>query len=321
MARKSQVVQVGKRKLELSNLDKILYPEDEIVKAEIIQYYLKVAPSFLAHAKNRPLSLVRFPDGIDGERFFQKNRPHWTPDWLEHIQLETQEKTDHILATEEASLVWLANLACLELHQYHTYKPHFETPDYMVFDIDPPEGYSFTDVVEIALNLKDELEQWDYPSFPKTTGGKGVHILVPLELKYTFQQVFEAAKEIAQSFVAKYPSQLTLQIKKEARKGRVLIDIYRIRHHQSIVCAYSLRGRDGAPVSMPLHWEELAEVTDPNEFNLHSVPEKLSSEGDAWEGMESYSMYLHTDRNPVVPIKKELKSDKHKTPEQLEDLF
>src|SRR5688572_24196415 len=144
MARTSQLVQIGKRKMELSNLNKELYPDVHVIKAEVIQYYLAIAPTILSHIKNRPLSLVRFPDGIGGEIFFQKNRPNWAPDWIEYVTLGT-EKKDYILATEEATLVWLANLACLELHQIQAYKPHFEKPDYFVFDLDPPEGYPFKD--------------------------------------------------------------------------------------------------------------------------------------------------------------------------------
>ena len=134
MAKDTQIVKVGKRKLELSNLKKELFPDDGIVKAEVIEYYLMIAPTILNHIKGRALSLIRFPDGIYGERFYQKNRPQWAPDWIEYVTLGKEEK-DYILATEEASLVWLANLACLELHQMHSKKPDYDMPDYMVFDI------------------------------------------------------------------------------------------------------------------------------------------------------------------------------------------
>ncbi|MGH2574290.1 MAG: non-homologous end-joining DNA ligase, partial [Ignavibacteria bacterium] len=229
MPRTSQIVKVGKRKVELSNLKKMLYPDEHIVKAEVIEYYLKIAPTILMHIKGRPLSLVRYPDGIKGERFFQKNRPDWAPDWIEYVELGKEDKKDYILATEEASLVWLANLACLELHQMHSRKSHFDKPDYIVFDLDPPEGYKFERVVETALELKPHLENYGYTPFIKTTGGKGVHILTPIEPKWDFHKVFETAQEIIKPFVEKRSKDLTLHIKKEARKGRLLIDIYRIR--------------------------------------------------------------------------------------------
>ena len=226
MAKDSQIVNVGKRKLELSNLKKVLFPDDDIVKAQVIEYYLKIAPTILNHIKGRPLSLVRFPDGIYGERFFQKNRPGWAPEWIEYVALgKEKEKKDYIIATEEAALVWLANLACLEIHQMHSRKPHYDKPDYMVFDLDPPEGYKFSDVVEIAFELKSHLENFGYHTFAKTTGGKGIHVITPIEQKWDFHIVFETAQILAQPFVEAH-SNLTLHIKKDARKGRVLVDIY-----------------------------------------------------------------------------------------------
>lgn len=314
--KKSQWVTIGKRKIELSNLDKVLFPEDNILKAEIIEYYLKIAPTLLNHVKGRALTLIRFPDGIHGEMFYQKNRPEWAPDWIEFAKLGKEEKKDYIIATEPATLVWLANLASLELHQLHSRKPNFESPDYMVFDLDPPEGYDFKKVVPIALGIKEAVETLGYTAFVKTTGGKGIHICCPLEPKEDFHTVFEAAQLIAQPFVDRHPNETTLHIKKEARKGRVLIDIYRIRTGQSIVSPYSLRGRVGAPVSMPLTWDELDSVQNPKDFNMRNALEKVLTDGDAWEGIGAYAVEVHTHRRKVVP--KELPPNKkRKTPEQL----
>jgi len=317
MAKKQQtLVTIGKRKIELSNLDKVLFPEDQIVKAEIIEYYLKIAPTLLNHVKGRALTLIRFPDGIHGETFYQKNRPTWAPDWIEFATLG-KEKKDYIIATEPASLVWLANLAALELHQLHSRKPKFDFADYMVFDLDPPEGYDFQKVLPLAFDLKEYIETFGYTAFPKTTGGKGIHICCPLEPKHDFHAVFEAAQAIAQPFVDRYPSTTTLHIKKEARKGRVLIDIYRIRSGQSIVSPYSLRGRVGAPVSMPLTWDELGKVKKPVEFNIRTALDKVLTDGDAWEGIDAYAVDIHTHRKKSVA--KELPPNKkHKTPAQLE---
>jgi bifunctional non-homologous end joining protein LigD len=318
MAKKSQWAQVGKRKVELSNLEKIIFPEDHIVKAEIIEYYLNIAPTLLQHIKGRALTLIRFPDGISGESFYQKNRPEWAPDWIEFVKLGKEEKKDYILATEPASLVWLANLASLELHQLHSRKPSFDNPDYMVFDLDPPEGYEFKKLIPIALELREHLESFGYTPFVKTTGGKGVHICCPLEPRWDFHKVFEAAQQIAKPFVDERPSSVTLQLKKDARKGRVLIDIYRIRSGQSIVSPYSLRGRNGAPVSMPLTWDELTKLKSPNEYTIKTALKKVLADGDAWESFGAYAVELHTDRSKVSSKKKLKPSAKHKSPEQLE---
>src|SRR5882724_9715813 len=148
--RTTQIAQVGKRTVELSTRQKVLHLDYHISKAELIEYYFKIAPTILAHLKDRPLSLVRYPDGITGESFFQKNRPNWAPDWIEHVTLGEQ-KNDYVIATEEASLAWLANLACIELHQMHSRAPHFDRPDYIAYDFDPPETFGFKQVADLAL--------------------------------------------------------------------------------------------------------------------------------------------------------------------------
>lgn len=314
--KQSQWVQIGKRQVELSNLDKILFPEDGVLKAEIIEYYLKLAPTLLNHVKGRALTLIRFPDGIHGEMFYSKNRPEWAPEWIEFETLG-KEKKNYIIATETASFVWLANLASLELHQLHSRKPNFDCPDYMVFDLDPPPGYNFADVVEIAFQLKEFIESFGYVPFAKTTGGKGVHICCPIEPKFSFHDVFEAAQAIAQPFIDQHQDTTTLHIKKEARKGRVLVDIYRIRSGQSIVSPYSLRGRIGAPVSMPLKWEELRDLKDPLEHNIRTAADKVLRDGDAWEGIDASAVEIHTKRTQSTKKKLPV-NPKHKQPEQLE---
>lgn len=297
MARTAQMVQVGKRKIELSNLKKPLFPDDGIVKAELIEYYLKLAPTILSHIKGRPLSLVRYPNGVGGESFFQKNRPDWAPEWMEHARLGGEGKTvDYMMVTEEASLVFLANLACIELHQMHSRSPHFDKPDYFVFDLDPPEGAPFERVKDLAFALREHLESFGYHAFVKTTGRRGLHILVPIEPKWSFDTVFEATKLIAQPFVEKQGNIATLHIKKEYRKGKILVDIYRNRTFQTIIAPYSVRGRAGAAVSTPLQWEELERLAAPSELNLHTVPERIVKQGDSWEAVPAYAVALHTDR-------------------------
>jgi DNA ligase D-like protein (predicted ligase)/DNA ligase D-like protein (predicted polymerase)/DNA ligase D-like protein (predicted 3'-phosphoesterase) len=316
-SRTSQIAQVGKRRIELSNLNKVLYPDDHITKAHLIEYYFKIAPTILAHVKGRPLSLVRYPDGIGGESFFQKNRPDWAPDWIEHVTLG-EEKKDYVIATEEASLVWLANLACIELHQMHSRAPHFDKPDYVVYDLDPPETFRFTQVAELALAFKIHLESFGYHAFVKTTGRKGLHVVAPIEPKWGFHETFEAAKAVAQPFVDSHASLLTLQIKKEHRKGKVLLDIYRNRQSQTIVAAYSARGLPGAPVSTPLHWEELESLENPKAFDLHSVLQRVTQSGDPWEGIAAYATAIHTDRKETKSSKKNLNPARtYKTPDQL----
>jgi len=314
MARTSTTATVGKHKIELSNLNKVLFPTDQIIKAELIEYYLKIAPTILRHIKGRPLTLVRWPDGVDHQTFFQKNRPEWAPQWLEHVELgHREEKVDYVIATEEASLVWLANLACIELHQMHCRTPHYDKPDYIVWDLDPPEKYPFPKVVELAFDLREFIENYGYHTFVKTTGGKGVHIVAPIEPNWSFELGREAALDVAKAFIQRDSQRTTLLIKKDQRKGKVLIDVYRNSTYQTIVSPYSVRGRGNAPVSMPLTWERLESVEDPTEFNLRNAPDMLLEEGDPWEAIGAYATKLHTQlpksKKPAPKPKKENKDD------------
>ena len=317
MAKQKVHVEVGKRVIELSNLEKVLYPDDHILKAEVIEYYLKLAPTILNHIRGRALSLVRYPDGIYEEQFFQKHRPEWTPDWIDYKRLGQQRKKEYIVAKEEATLVWLANLACLEIHQIHSFAPDSDKPDYIVYDLDPPEDGTFPleKLKDIAFHLKEHLERSNYHPFVKTTGGKGLHIVTPIEANYSFEDCFQAAKKIASDFIQK-EQQTTLHIKKEARKGRVVVDIYRNRPSQTIVSPYSLRGKKGATTSTPISWEELADLKDLSEWNLKSTVEYVLANGDAWEQVRGWAVPLHTDKRAVVT--KDLPpNERHKTPEQL----
>lgn len=318
------MTQVGKRKIELSNLDKVLWPEDGVLKAELIQHYLGIAPTILAHLKGRPLSLVRFPDGIHGESFFQKNRPKYSPEWLDHEKIGDEasegKRIDYVIASDDASLVWLANHAAIELHHIHSRRPNFDKPDYFVFDLDPPEGYPFPDVVDLAFQLREHLEAFGYHCFCKTTGRKGVHVVLPVEPRYDFEQIFATAKALAQPFVRARKDSTTLEIRKDKRPDKVLIDVYRNRPAQTIVAAYSLRGSPGATVSMPVTWEELEVLEDPRVHNVHTARDTVMERGDPWETMAAYAVRLHTDRKAASKQKRNVGiSRTHKTAEQLSE--
>jgi len=201
----------------------------------------------------------------------------------------------------------------------HSRTPHFDKSDYIAYDFDPPEGFKFPDVAALALEFKEHLEGYGYHPFVKTTGRKGLHVLTPIEPKWGFHEAFEAAKAVAEPFVNSHSSVLTLQIKKDYRKGKVLLDIYRNRQSQTIVAAYSVRGLPGAPVSTPLQWEELETTESSKVFDLHSVPQRVVQNGDPWEAIAAYATPIHTERKETKPVKKTLKPARtRKTPEQLE---
>ncbi len=317
---KYQLVQVGKRKIKLSNLDKILFPASGIIKAELVAYYLEMAPTLLRYVRNRPLSLIRYPDGITAHQFFQKDKPHWAPDWVESVPLGKEEKKHYILATEEASLIWLANLACIELHIRQDKYPSNDKPDFFIFDLDPAAGQPFTEIIDIALELRSFLSSFGYHPFVKTSGGKGLHVFVPIEPKYDYDTLFSTVKDLAIEFIKKHRADCTLKINKNARKGKLLLDIYRNRGSQTIVAPYSVRGKEQGPVSMPLPWDQLETLVDPKGFHLGHVPGRIKEQGDAWEGFNSYSISLHTDTSGHTGTTIKLPDSKfYKSPAQLED--
>lgn len=320
MSTKYEWVETGGKKLKLSNLRKPLYPDDSFLKAQVIEYYLNIAPTILRHIRERPLTLIRYPDGINENSFFQKEKPDWTPDWIDSVPLGDEKKTDYLTANNKASLIWIANLAALEIHQMQVRKSNPDSPDTMAFDLDPPDSSDFEAVKELAFGLKDYIEDYGYHTFVKTTGGKGIHLVVPLTPGSNTEKVFEISKEIAATYVQDHKDETTLQIRKNSRKGRILIDIYRNRSHQTIVSPYSLRAKPGAPVSMPVTWQELSDLTSSQQYHIKNVVDKVKTDGDAWEGIGGYATPLHTEKkkdksaNAGVPT-----SRYHKTPEQLKE--
>jgi bifunctional non-homologous end joining protein LigD len=289
------VVAVGQRNVEVSNLDKVLYPDDHIIKAEVIAYYASVAPAMLRYVSGRPLALVRYPDGLDGESFFHKNRPKGAPAWLHHVLLGEKDPIDYVVPVEQAALVWLANMAALELHMMTVREPQLDRPDHLAFDIDPQKDQPFEHAVELAFRMKAYLEGFEYQPYVKTSGKKGLHVVVPLKQEWDVDECFQAAKELASGFVRQNPG-TSMSLGKERRGGKTFIDIYRNARSQTMVAPYSLRGAPGAPVSCPLTWSELEELADPSTLNIGTVQERLQTSGDAWEGMQAHASILHGHR-------------------------
>jgi bifunctional non-homologous end joining protein LigD len=300
MASKDISVQVDNQILKLSNLDKILFPFSKIIKAELIQYYQKIAPYMLPHISNRPLSLIRFPDGIDKVKFFAKNKPEWTPQWIASCVVpktdapivdKDTEPINYIIANDSASLVWLANLAAIELHSMTLRSNNF-LADVMVFDIDPPEGMPFIEVKKVVWNLKIFLETKNYVPHLKTSGSKGLHIYVPIISAHPTEQIIEHAKNLSKEFILTNPN-TTLLLSKERRTNKILIDIFRNHRSQTCASAYSVRGKEGAPISMPLFWEDFEQLNSSQQYNINNAFEYLAAKGDAWASMHTHAIALN----------------------------
>ncbi len=284
MAKQVIHTEIEGRKLKISNLQKVLYPAVSVTKAEIIQYYLSIAPIMLKYIKDRPLTLIRFPDGIDKGSFYTKSKPDWTPSWIKSIGIAHSEETiQYLLAHENATLVWLANLAALEIHPMQMFSAEMEKPDHFIFDLDPPPNGDFQVVKQIAFELKDFLENKGYAPFVKTSGSKGLHIFVPIIPEHTHEDMVAQVKTLAKIFVKQHPTTCTLAMSKEKRGGKTLIDIFRNHKAHTTVAPYSMRGKSGAPLSFPITWEKLKDIHNSKDITIRNYQQYLDEFGDVWE--------------------------------------
>ncbi len=330
MAAKVIHTEIDGKKLKLTNLDKVLYPQANITKAEIIQYYIQHAETILPYMSKRPLTLIRYPDGIDQHQFYSKSRPDWTPEWINSYTITHDERSiEYIYIESAAGLVWIANLAGLEIHPMQ-FKVGQENPDYFVFDLDPDDNLDFNEVKIAAKRLKEILVSKDYQPFVKTSGGKGLHILVPIVPNYTFEEVKETSKIISQILINQYPKEYTLNISKGKRKGKILIDIYRNHLTNTTVAPYSLRGKSGAPISMPISWDNLEHLESPQNVTLKNVNEHMSQSIQAWSHWHESAGALHNHKysNYVKEHKVDARLDSYidkrdldNTPEPIPEIF
>lgn len=293
-ARTTQHASVGGRELTFSNLDKVLWPRDGYTKGELIAYYLSVAKWLLPHLADRPLTLQRYPDGIDAQSFFEKQAPRFTPKWIRTIDVSAEQgsrKIAYILCNDEATLAWCANLAAIVLHVWYSHKPSLEHPDYALFDLDPGEGCTMKTLAIVALEFRDLLADAGLKPLVKTTGGSGLHLVVPLQPKYTYDAVKQFAEAAARRIASALPKLTTLERSIARRpKGTVLLDWVQIGRGKTVVPPYGVRARDKAPVSMPLDWSEIEELRSkrgtPQALNarwtIANARKRLQSEGDLW---------------------------------------
>jgi len=260
-------------KVEFTNLKKILYPELKINKAQVIEYYIRMAPKMLGILEQRPVVMTRFPDGIHGESFYEKDAPMGKPTWIEtwrHYSETAQRDINYILCNNLDALIWLANLAALEIHITLSKAESFENPDMILFDLDPEPPASFTQVIDVALMLKEKLDALGLRSYPKTSGLKGLHILVPIVEAYTHQQTREFAHQIAKH-LEKESELVTSEYSRARKPNTVRIDYRQNSHGRTMICPYSLRATPDATVSTPLAWKDINKQIRPEQLNLFSV--------------------------------------------------
>jgi bifunctional non-homologous end joining protein LigD len=281
-------VRIGRRDVQLTNLDKVFFPEPGLTKGDLVRYYLDVADCLLSHVRRRPMQLLRYPDGVDGFFFYQKRVPKQHPDWLEtvHVRFPGSGRTaDFPVVTDAASLAWIVNLGCIDLHTWHCRVDDVEKPDYMLIDLDPSEGNPWSSVRQIALVVKEVMDELDLPSFPKTSGATGLHIQVPLRPELRFPEVRRFAKALAQEVERRIDDQdvATTTWKVADRRG-VFVDYGQNSRDRTIASAYSIRPTKDARASAPLRWDEVAK-SDPAAFTLETMRDRVKKVGDLNAGM------------------------------------
>jgi bifunctional non-homologous end joining protein LigD len=276
---------VGRRTIKVSNLDKVFWPDSGFTKGDLIDYYEAVAGVMVPHVRNRLMTLERFPDGIEKERFFSKSIPRYFPDWIARKNVPKSGGTvTHVVCNESATLVYLANQAVITPHVGLSRVKETRVPDQLIIDLDPPED-GFKIVRRAAFTLKEILESVGLVPYTKLTGSKGVHVMAPITPKLEFGEVHEIALRLAKVLVARHPKDLTLEVKKAERVGRTLVDFMRNSYAQTVVAPFGVRARPGAPVAVPLEWDELKDgKLGPRAFSILEVPKRVEESGDPWKG-------------------------------------
>jgi bifunctional non-homologous end joining protein LigD len=285
----ADVIRVGKRELRLSNLDKPFWPDEGITKGDLLRYYQAIAPTVLPHIKQRPFTMRRYPDGAYGKAFFQKDAPKHMPDWIpRHRALvsardkgRTKKWVEFPVVDDELGLLWMVNMGCIDLNTWYSRIDKPDRPDFCLFDLDPTPEVPWAQTIEVALILKELLDQLGLVSFPKTSGGKGFHVLVPLDRRSTFEQSRAFSEVVAGAIARAHPKLATTEWSKARRRG-VLIDSNQNGEGKTIASVYSVRPKPHAPVSTPLRWDEVNDKLNPSIYTMPVVLERVRSLGDVY---------------------------------------
>jgi bifunctional non-homologous end joining protein LigD len=286
--------------VQISNPDKVLFPDDGITKADLADYYRRVADAMLPWLRDRPAAMIRYPDGLRGAGIMQKNVPRYFPDWIRTAEVPKQGGTVRQLVCDRPdTLVYLAGQACIEVHAFLSRVGRLQQPDQLIFDLDPPEDVPFGHVVTVATRLRGLLEgELGLVTFVKTTGGRGLHVHVPLNAADDFDEARDFALQVARTLAGRHPELATTEQRKAGRGSRVYLDVMRNGYAQLAVAPYSVRARPGAPVATPLSWTELDDrALRPGRFTVATVPGRG---GDPWAPMRRRRFGLGRARRAVA---------------------
>ena len=294
MSQKAQLVVEG-RKLSVSNLEKILYPKVRFTKGQVIDYFIRVAPVLLPHLKDRPLTMKRYPDGVEGEFFYEKNCPSHRPNWVKTAKVWSegnQRLMHYCLANDLPTLVWAANLADLELHTSLSHKDKIERPTMTVFDLDPGPPADIVQCCQVGIWLRDLLAKMKLKSFAKTSGSKGLQVYVPLNTPVTYDDTKGLSRSLAQHLESEHPDLVTSNMSKAVRKGKVFVDWSQNDEHKTTICVYSLRAKEEPTVSTPVTWNEVENCLKKKnaellKFRSDQVLARMEKLGDLFEPVQN----------------------------------
>lgn len=275
------------RAVRLSSPDKIYFPEKGYTKRDVAEYFLTVGPGILRALRNRPTTLQRFVDGVEGEFFYQKRAPKNLPEWIPttEISFPSGRSAREMCPTEVAAVIWAANLGTLTFHPWPVRGGDTDHPDELRIDLDPQPGTDYSDAVRAAHELRAVLDEHGLRGWPKTSGGRGIHVFVPIEARWTFTEVRRAAIAVGRELESRMPDRVTTAWWKEERGERIFVDYNQTARDRTIASAYSVRPRPHAPVSAPLRWDEIDDA-EPRDFDIRTMPVRYAELGDVHEDMD-----------------------------------
>ncbi len=282
----SDQIPIGRRRVRLTHPDRVLFPGDGVTKRDLAQYYVDIGDAIVPHLHGRPFTLKRYPYGIRGQAYFHKQAPKGKPPWIPTRRFRTWPRegdsrlVDFTLVNEPAALVWMVQMNCIDMNAWYSRVDKPERPDYVVFDLDPPESRNgFLQAIRVAHLVREALERLDVRSYVKTSGADGIHVLAPITRRSSYKDTYEFAERVARGLEAENPGLVTTEWLKKKRRG-VLVDHRQNGHGKTIASVYSVRPKPGAPVSTPLHWEELGEKVRPRDFGIREALERIERHGD-----------------------------------------
>ena len=284
---KSQTRNINGHDITFNNLNKIYYPKKKVTKRDVVNYYYLVAPYMLPYMKDRPQTLIRYPNGIDGESFYQKDVTGKVPDWIKQFPYSSERGGDRnfLVCTNEASLLLIASLGGLEMHPWSSRIQKPDNPDWCIIDLDPSDKTTFEQVIIAAQTTKEVLDAIDVPAYCKTSGATGMHIYIPLGAKYTYEQSKEFGRVLVKIVHAKIPGFTSIERIIENRKGKLYLDFLQNRPQATLAAPYSLRPKPDATVSMPLHWDEVTKGLKMKDFTIFNAMDRIKQQGDIFTGV------------------------------------